>query len=289
MAMLSLESEQLAVTISDRGAEMHSLLDHDGNETLWQADPAIWGRHAPHLFPVVGRLNNDTLRHQGQDYHMGQHGFARDMPFTIDETTPASCKLSLRSNDLSREKYPFEFLLSVAYDLQGPQLAIRYTVHNPGDVILPCSIGAHPAFQWPQPGNTDRKSCRIVFEHDETAAVGRLASGLLANTTAANPVQGNCLTLADTLFEDDAIIFTGHRSRSVRLEGPGSRPLTVSFADFPHLGIWSIPGAGFVCIEPWQGHADPVGYTGEFMDKPGIVQIAPGALRSWQMSIRIGD
>jgi galactose mutarotase-like enzyme len=289
MAAISLESTQLLVSISEHGAEMHSLRSHEGDEYLWQADPAIWARHAPHLFPIVGRLNNDTLHHEGGIFVMGQHGFARDMAFSIDKVTAGYCKLSLQSNTSTREKYPFDFMLAVEYTLQASQLAIRYTVHNPGKDILPCSVGAHPAFKWPQPGNPDRQSCRILFEHDETAPVARLADGLLANTHADNPVQGNTLVLTDELFEDDAVIFTRHNSRQVRLEGTGSKPVTVSFADFPHLGIWSIPGAGFVCIEPWQGHADPAGYTGEFMDKPGVVKIAPGAARSWQMEIQVGD
>ncbi|MGD8514203.1 MAG: aldose 1-epimerase family protein [Granulosicoccaceae bacterium] len=289
MDPLRLQSDQLVVTISPHGAEMHSLRSHAGDEYLWQAEPAIWGRHAPHLFPIVGRLNNDTLYHLGRAYPMAQHGFARDLPFTLDEATTRHCQLSLRSNAMTREKYPFEFVLAVEYSLLDQELTIRYTVHNLDEAPLPCSVGAHPAFNWPQPGNPDRQACRIVFEHEEFAPVARLAGGLIVDSHAANPLQGKILKLEDALFEDDAIIFTRHNSRRVRLEAPGSKPVTVTFADFPHLGIWSIPGAGFVCIEPWQGHADPAGYTGEFMDKPGVVHIAPGQTRSWQIAIRIGD
>jgi galactose mutarotase-like enzyme len=55
----------------------------------------------------------------------------------------------------------------------------------------------------------------------------------------------------------------------------------------PHLGIWSKPGAGFVCIEPWQGFASPDDFDGEFAKRPGVVQIAPGVARAFAMTVEI--
>jgi galactose mutarotase-like enzyme len=65
--------------------------------------------------------------------------------------------------------------------------------------------------------------------------------------------------------------------------------LHVRFDDFPTLGVWTKPGADFICIEPWHGFSDPVGFSGEIRDKPGIFEIAAGATRSMTMSISLED
>jgi len=61
------------------GAELWSILDkHTLTEHLWQGDPAVWGRRAPNLFPICGKLVNDSCVINGKTYHIPMHGFARD-------------------------------------------------------------------------------------------------------------------------------------------------------------------------------------------------------------------
>ena len=48
-------------------------------------------------------------------------------------------------------------------------------------------------------------------------------------------------------------------------------------------------GARFVCIEPWNGIADPAGFAGDLRDKPGIVQLAPGEERTLRMTVALAD
>ena len=56
------------------------------------------------------------------------------------------------------------------------------------------------------------------------------------------------------------------------------------------LGVWTKPGgARFVCIEPWHGVADPVGFDGDLWEKPGIVAIAPRRARTFAMTIERVD
>ena len=291
MDACTLTSTQLTATISPQGAELHSLKTANGDELIWQADPAFWARHAPHLFPIVGRLADDTLVHEGKGYSMGQHGFARDMCFEVEASSDSDCTLVLKDNEQTSEKFPFEFELRINFILLGNTLAITYTIRNPGDTALPCSIGAHPAFNWPIPGNDSRDAHSISFAETETCHVNRLDAGLLMSDGFPWPwlESNNLLQLDDSLFEPDAMIFTDHHSREVRYSGEHGPTIVVHFTDFPHLGIWSVPGAGFVCIEPWQGHSSPVDFKGEFSDKPGIVKIAPGAEQSWAMTIRIED
>ena len=106
----TLRGDGIAATILGQGAELSSLRNAGGRELLWQAGPQ-WPRHAPILFPIVGRLKNDTLRHNGKTYPMTQHGFARDRRFAWIEQGPRSCKLALSDDAETRARYPFAFRL----------------------------------------------------------------------------------------------------------------------------------------------------------------------------------
>ena len=113
---LTLRSSGIETTIKAHGAELCSLKDAQGNELIWQAGTA-WPRHAPLLFPIVGRLKNDQLWHQGATYPMTQHGFARDQLFEWGERDTTACSLTLRDSAVTRAHYPFAFRLAVTYRL----------------------------------------------------------------------------------------------------------------------------------------------------------------------------
>ena len=75
----TLENDILRLTVDTHGAEIHSLVAKDtGIEYIWQADPNYWQRHAPILFPIVGKLKNGQYEYDGTVYRMPGHGFARD-------------------------------------------------------------------------------------------------------------------------------------------------------------------------------------------------------------------
>ena len=93
----------------------------------------------------------------------------------------------------------------------------------------------------------------------------------------------------DDLFVDDALIFDAHTSRGLTYGAPGYPGLRVDFPEMPELGIWTKPGAPYVCVEPWAGIADPEGFEGEFADKPGVISIAPHAAHSFTVRIALAD
>ena len=119
----TLRSDGIAATISADGAELCSLQNAQGLELLWQAGP-LWPRHAPLLFPIVGRLKNDELRHRGKIYPMTKHGFARDHRFDWAERGPASCTLVLTDDAATRARYPFAFRLAVTYTVNRADLEV---------------------------------------------------------------------------------------------------------------------------------------------------------------------
>jgi galactose mutarotase-like enzyme len=273
----TLQSGGIEATIKAHGAELCSLKGAHGVELIWQAG-AAWPRHAPLLFPIVGRLKNDELRHRGQTYPMTQHGFARDQVFEWAERSAASCSLVLRDSAATRARYPFAFRLTVGYRLQAVDLHVTLEIANTGEEMLPASIGAHPAFNWPLREGVAKESYSLAFSDVEAEPVRRLKHGLMREKPEPTPVHGKVLALSERLFDDDAVILDQLASRSVRYAADTGPSLDVSWDGFRQLGIWSKPGsAGFLCIEPWRGFASPSNFYGEFADKPGVMHIAPGA------------
>jgi galactose mutarotase-like enzyme len=279
----------ITATIRADGAELCSLKTTDGRELLWQAGPA-WPRHAPWLFPIVGRLQGDQLRHQGKAYPMTQHGFARDLGFEWLEQTPDSCTLQLRDSEATRARYPFAFRLTIDCRIDAQSLQLSVAIANPGDEVLPASFGAHPAFNWPLTPGQPKETYRLVFPQAERAPIRRLSGGLLRDEPEPSPVRGMVLPLSDELFADDAIILDAVASRSVRYEGEQGPAIEFAWDGFRELGVWSKPdGAPFLCIEPWRGFASPVDFDGEFADKPGLMHIAPGATETLRYRVTVHD
>jgi galactose mutarotase-like enzyme len=255
---------------------------------LWQAGPQ-WPRHAPLLFPIVGRLKNDELRHRGKIYPMTQHGFSRDQRFEWVERTPTSCSLVLGDNAATRAGYPFAFRLIVTYKVQQADLEVTMEVTNNGGEMLPASIGAHPAFNWPLLSSSAKENYALTFSDEEPEPIRRLKDGLLRAKPEPTPIYGKSLALSERLFDDDAVILDLPASHSIRYTADKGPSLEISWEGFRQLGIWSKPGgAPFLCIEPWRGFASPADFDGEFSDEPGVMQIAPGAMEvlKYRMAIR---
>lgn len=283
----------ISATIKQEGAELTSLRDAAGEELLWQAGPE-WPRQSPVLFPVVGRLAGDTLRHQGREYRVTQHGFARDSLFEWVERTPTRTVLRLAESDATRAVYPFAFLLEMIYAVEGETLSVTGRVSNPGNVVLPCGIGAHPAFRWPLAAGVAQEAHVLEFDTPETGPALAVEGGLLGEEEPL-PFDGRVLPLSPALFAQDALVMPGVASRSVRFvaageDGVPARVLTVAWEGYKDLGVWSKPGgAPFLCIEPWFSMASPVGWDGEIADKPGILLLPPGESRDFTWTVRSSD
>jgi galactose mutarotase-like enzyme len=284
--LIEIGNDRLSAAINPLGAELTHLRDADGRELMTDADPAYWTGHAPILFPIVGRLNGDTLRLDGRDYPMKQHGFARKQMFELARRTDTDVVFRLTASDETRAQYPFDFGLEVGFSIEAATLSIDVRIANPGNVPLPASLGFHPAFAWPLPYGRPRAEHRITFAAHEPGEIVELADGLFASRRPS-PLDGRILHLADDLFVDDALIWDPVASHSVTY-GAGDGPsLSIDFPDTPYLGIWTKPGAAFVCVEPWHGHADPAGFTGDFRAKPGVFEVAPGSDWSCRMAITL--
>ncbi len=294
--MPTLTSATARVEIAPHGAELTSFTSLvTGLEYMWQADPAQWGRHAPLLFPIVGKLPDDTYLLDGEAYKLPQHGFARDQDFQLILQDAHSLTFQLMASEASKKAYPFEFELRVRYELRGNVLTVGWHVRNPAAAsrALLFSVGAHPAFRCPLRPEAGEQFADYAFHFDHPVSLQRqlLRGGLRTGETATVPAPGAALPLTYELFADDALVFSHFDFTRLTLQkadktGPFLR---MQFDGFPYLGLWTKgPGAAFVCIEPWQGVASPVGPPQELRDKEGILTLAPSHEFEASYSIEIG-
>jgi galactose mutarotase-like enzyme len=284
----TLQSDELSAAIKADGAELCSLKNAQGLELLWQAHP-VWPRHSPILFPIVGRLKNDQLLDHGKIFPMTQHGFARDRRFEWSERSATSCTLVLTDDAETRSRFPYAFRLAVTHTVEASHLDVAFAITNNGNEQLPASLGGHPAFNWPLLPGLAKEAYGLSFSHEEREPIRRLKDGLLRDKPEPTPVHGRFLALSEQLFADDAVILDRLASDSVRFAADRGPSISVSWQGFRQLGIWSRPaGAPFLCIEPWRGFASPSGFDGEFLDKPGIMKIAPGETQHLGYRIGVG-
>mgnify|MGYP005811238255 CR=1 FL=1 len=236
---------------------------------------------------------------------MPRHGFARRRRFEVVHAEEREALFRLHADSETLRIYPFQFELDLAFRLEGDAFTMRAAVRNTDDAPMPASLGFHPAFRWPLPvadNAAPRGAHFIEFAQEEPAPVRRLdAQGLLTSAHHPTPVRGRRLALDDSLFIDDVLIFDQLRSRQLHYgadrretgqQATGRHAATcprlaVDFEGATHLGVWTKPGAGFLCIEPWSGIADPVGFAGELDTKPGIFIVPRGASQSLQMRLRL--
>jgi galactose mutarotase-like enzyme len=278
----------LSAEINPLGAQLSVLRDRGGRDLLWDGDPAVWAGRAPLLFPIIGTLAGGSYRLGSKVYHLPRHGFARTKAFEIVGATSSSATFRLKWDEATLAVYPFRFELDVSFVLEGSTLSVTMTAWNAGDEDMPASFGYHPAFRWPLPYDQPRAAHFLEFAAVEPDPIRRLNSdGLLEAHGLPTPVVNRRLLLRDELFRDDVVIFDTLHGRSVSYGAEQGPRIVVSYPDAAYLGVWTKPGAGFVCIEPWRGIADPAGFSGDFSSKPGVFRVTPGAAQSIKMDIML--
>jgi galactose mutarotase-like enzyme len=288
--MTTLENHQLRVSIRPKGAELTSIFHKStGIEHLWQADPSVWGWHAPNLFPVVGGCLNNQLLVDGKTYPIERHGFARQSIFETTESTATHAVFSLRSSESTRIHFPYEFEFQIIYELDGPALTVTYRVVNEDEKTVFFSVGAHPAFAVPFKSDEAYEDYFIEFEQAESLETHMLSSaGYFNGGTKPVATEGNRLLLTKHLFDQDALVFKNLASRRVAIRtDKHAHSVTVDYPAFPYLGIWAKPGAPFVCIEPWLGCADSEGQQKPIETKEAIQHVEPGHVFNASFTITI--
>ena len=285
-----LENESFKATIASSGAELVSMVRKaDDKEYIWDAKPEVWKRHAPVLFPLVGKYKNNTCVYEGKEYYMSQHGFARDMEFETIYSDADSVVMVLTQNEASKEKYPFDFKLTISYKLEENKLTVGWEVENTNDKEMYFSIGAHPAFV----GKGDcMTGTKLVFEtqQDELEYEILNSDGVLGTETDILKLTDKKAVITADFFDRDALIFEHTDIKKVSLEEDGERIVSVSF-DAPLFGIWCSAKKNnpFVCIEPWYGRADRADFCGELKDREYGNTLGAGEVFKAEYTMAFGE
>ena len=270
MARYGLENDKIRIEIDSHGAELKSLVKKEtGAEYMWCADAKYWGRTSPVLFPVVGNVSGKQYRTKGKTFDMGQHGFARDMEFTLESQTDNEIWFVLRSNEETLAKYPYEFVLKLGYRLDGAKVEVLWHVENPSEEELPFAIGGHPAFYCPVTSGGKQSDCYIQFDIAGSLKCSTIDGYLVGDRVDTYELEDGMLRIDEHLFDNDALIIEKQNIKKVSLCDTKKQAFLTIEMDAPLFGIWrpADPGAPFVCIEPWYGRSDRIGYAGELRDR----------------------
>lgn len=282
MGKFIMENDKLAVTIADKGAELISVYDKENQrEVIWQADPEFWPRHAPVLFPNVGKYYEGQFLYNGQYYKEGQHGFARDMELKRVAEGNDFVTHRLIADEATKSRYPFDFQLDITHHLKGNTIQIEWQVINCGENEMFFTIGGHPAFNVPVRPDTKYSDYYLKFSEDRDALAYMLidlnTGTALPETTRRLQLDHHMYRIHDDMFDKDALVFDGGQIEWAAITMPDGSPyVALSCKGFPNFGIWSKPGAPFVCLEPWCGRCDNRGFTGEISEKEGINRLESG-------------
>lgn len=279
--MKVLSNDKVGIQVASHGAELVSIWAN-GTEYLWQADPRYWARHSPVLFPIVGRVWNNVYRCGGKEYTLSQHGFARDMDFQPTYEEENAVIYTLESNEDTMKVYPFPFVLEIGYRLKGNRIEVMWSVQNTGDQVMDFQIGAHPAFYY---RNLDVQTDERAFLDfgsgtKQLEYISPAEKGCVSDKRHTLKLQDGLMDINSHSFDCDTYIFENSQVKKITLMDKLKRPYVSLEFNSPLVAVWSPsavhPDVPFICIEPWYGRCDKVGYHGDFKDREWMQHLEPG-------------
>lgn len=287
---VTLQNGRLRAEIDTLGAQLTSVQDVHGTEYIWQADPAVWGRHAPNLFPFIGRLKDGQYTLGGETYAISAHGFARDSEFTVAEQSDTSVSFRLTDSEATRKVYPFPFVLTITYTLEDNRLLKACTVENPSDRELLYEFGGHDGYRTPLEAGETMADYSICLSGVETLEpYGMDPTGLLTPKEASFPLEEGRIALTPSVYHLDTVIVDNLPQRRASLvDKAGRERVRVDFPDFPYLGLWTPDkpfDTGFVCIEPWSSLPDAHFVGRGLEDKEGVRRLSPGGQETLRYTV----
>lgn len=277
---IMLENDEIAVRISSVGAELQSVV-RDGIERMWSGDPAVWGRRAPLLFPLIGRLRDGEYELGGRRIAAPTHGFCRDRAFAVSQASRTRVRFETVSDEGTRAVYPFDFRLTVDFSLEGGTLVKTHTVENTGDVPMPFELGGHEAYATRLLPGEHMSDYHVRFEGlDKIEMFGMDEAGILTLPKIEVPLEDDRLTKTPEQLGIDTVVLENVPGSVAALAcAKNGHSVTVEFPDFPYLGIWTKAGqddARYLCIEPWSALPDAHFSPRELAEKPGVRTLEPG-------------
>lgn len=287
----TLKNSEMEVQVSSKGGELVSLRDADQTEYIWIGDARYWKRHAPQLFPCIGRLTNNQYRMDGALHEMGQHGFLRDYELMKVEESETSLHLQLQSDASTRQLYDRVWTVDIFYTLCGKTLSVKFQVRNCDTRTMRFGYGIHPGFNVPLNPALRFEDYRLDFHEASIPKQMELTERYTISGGMHDYAleEDRYLPLQHSLFDHDAIILKDMPHTVTLGSQKDAKKVTVTFPDMPYLGIWHAPetDAPFVCIEPWSSLPSTDGVIDEFETKPDFITVEPEQTytNNWSISI----
>ncbi len=277
--LYSLENDFIRITVDSHGAELRSLTEKkDDTEYLWNGDPSWWKYTSPVLFPIVGKVINNTYTVNGEQYELPQHGLARTEEFQLESKTAESISFSLHWSTSSLDVYPYKFILRIAYRLDGNKVAVHWTVENDDDQTMYFNIGAHPALLCPIVQSDTIEDCYLLFNQEEHVYKLGITPDVFLTKDRIFSFEGTELPLSFDWFKNGVAIYDALASNTISIcSRTNDKKISLTAKGFPFWGLWMPErgGSPFLCIEPWFGHTDYADFTGDFSTKEDIQVLAP--------------
>ena len=280
--MIILKNEVLTAAIDEKGAQLCSVKGADGTEYIWQADPKIWGRHAPLLFPVIGRLKDSQYTLEGRTYTIGAHGFARDTVFTVAEQSETSVSLRITDTPETLEKWPFAFALTVTFTLDGSKLVKTCQVDNRDERTMFYELGSHDGFNAPNRPGEQMSDWAIRIPGVDLLEPYGMDEACMMTPRGERKIdlpEGR-IPLKPMTYGLDTIVLSDLPSRTAELvDGKGQVRVAMDFEDYDYLALWTMDmpiDTNYVCIEPWTTLPDAVFVGRDLSEKAGIRTLEPG-------------
>lgn len=230
----------------------------------------------PILFPLCGGLPDQSYTSGGKVYQIPQHGFARNLPWTVASSSTdnaAALTVTLESNVQTRLVYPFDFQLEFTYSLRGGNLAIASKITNQSDVTMPFSLGFHPYFAAPDKTELEFQIPSSAYEDHQNNLTfsfqGEFDLSAPEIDVIFRQLQSNTAVVKDP---------TQGLQMTVEMDDPSS---TFGKNFYRHLVFWTVKDKNFYCLEPWSAARNALN------TETNLTSLEPGATLSatWQIIV----
>lgn len=285
--MIVLSNGIINAEIEERGAQLTRLYSKT-TEYLWSGDPKIWFRHAPILFPFVGRLKDGMFHYRGKEYGPeDNHGFAPTAMYTPVEVTKTSVRMQMIVSDEIRRIWPFDFSFLAVFELEQASLKITYEVNNLGKETMPYGLGSHPGFNVPLSDSLEFEDYYIEFPFSN--GVEKVVSS--SGSEVYKEMKGLRLPLKHELFDNDAVVLLKTGGKAVLKSDKDSRRVIVDYPECRYCALWhkvKYP-APYVCIEPWVSLSLRYDEITDIEKRPDYVKLEGGETKRHTLSITIQE
>lgn len=288
-----IENEFLKLKTNEMGGHLSSIFDKKKNtEIIYQPLEKSWQGQDIFIFPFIARLKDGFYIYKGKRYEFKNHGLIRYMKGEYFSNNENEEGYIFRSDFETKERYPFDFVATVKYKLNGNEIECEYSVRNCDNEEMPFEIGMHPAFLLPGSFKSDvfeMKDNKIVFNGANELVRLKQDDTFSFMTSEKEIIKNNEMDLSKDLFRKiNTYIFESKNINNIVLYKKDNSKITLNFNHSQFIAVWSDNYYGnYVCIEPWSGLPDYIDPKREISEKPFMKFLKPGKTFKYSYSIKV--